>query len=162
MRKVYSRRTIRAVTICILLATVSTCYFAGWIIMTWAKATAFSSTSGTVLSTAIKEDAGRKLFHPQIEYTFVVNNRGYHSSIYSLIPFEDQGSDDWAKGVVKQYPPGTKCIVYYSPSEPSRCGLSRSLGNRSLAVSLSPVIAFFALFRSWFALKRAESTHCPK
>lgn len=96
------------------------------------RAVWFHSVQGTVVSKKLDSVVtGRINLHkPVIEYSYVVRGMPYRNSTYNLI--DDDGTEEWARSVLRDYKVDTACTVYYDPLNPQTSVLSHHPTSRAL------------------------------
>jgi len=116
----------------------------GWMVL----ASTMESTEGKVLQVDIRHEVGGKknLHYPEIAYEYSVEGMTYHGDVYSLIPLDDSGTEQWANDVVEQYSVGDACVVYYRKNNPHQSALTRSPSNGTVGFSVGMILlGLFAL-----------------
>lgn len=97
-------------------------------VVTALRTVLWRSTTGTVLSGKIQSTvSGRINLHkPIIQYEYVVAGKKYIGSRYTLVPMDDEGTEEWARGILATHPAGSKCRVFYRPGHPDASVLRRT------------------------------------
>lgn len=122
----------------LLLSGIGMIGISVWTLGSMVWASTLESTEGKVLQVDIRHVVGgtTNLHTPEIEYEYSVAGKTYHGDVYSLISFDNDGTEQWANEVVDRYPVGEACVVYYRKSKPNQCALTRSPHMRSVALSV--------------------------
>jgi hypothetical protein len=78
----------------------------------------FHSVQGTVVSKKLDSVVtGRINLHkPLIEYSYVVGGMPYRNSTFNLV--DEDGTEEWARSILRDYNIGAACTVYYDPLNP--------------------------------------------
>lgn len=88
------------------------------------RAVWFHSVQGTVISKKLHSivTGAINLHKPVIEYSYVVGGIPYRNDVFNLV--DDDGTEDWARSVLRDFRVGAPCTVYYDPSNPQTSALS--------------------------------------
>jgi hypothetical protein len=103
------------------------------------KVESYVETVGTVLRSEVTSHqktstsgSGRNrhtttttMYTPEIRYCYEVYGVTYEGSKYSYLGKTSSSSRGWAEKIVRQYPDGVSCTVYYDAGEPSQSVLVR-------------------------------------
>ncbi|GAB4325228.1 MAG: hypothetical protein Kow0059_21160 [Candidatus Sumerlaeia bacterium] len=86
-------------------------------------------------------------YKPVIVYRYDVGGQSYESSRFDYTASPFNRSEEDAKRIVAQYPPGTPVTVYYNPSYPQQAVLRRGVGRATLyLIGLSVLYIAFGVF----------------
>jgi hypothetical protein len=126
----------------------------------------FSSTEGTIITSAVTEHrntpgqkASRTTYGVKVSYSYSVGDQDYTGDRYQYDTWSS--SDSWASRVVNALPPGTKVRVHYDPANPRNSLLKPGIAGSHLfqLLFLTPFNALMiglwlgvgsALRRKWF------------
>lgn len=86
----------------------------------------YRKADGVVVSSSVKVGAQRSS-RPIIEYRYHVGGQELTGSRYAISSFDAAGTQPWAEGVVRSFPAGAACTVYYDPNDPHDSVLVRSV-----------------------------------
>jgi hypothetical protein len=92
----------------------------------------FHSVEGTVVSKKLDSVVvGRINLHkPVIEYSYLVQRTPYTNNVFNLA--DDDGTEEWARAILRNYRVGAACTVYYDPSNPQTSALSTAPTTRAI------------------------------
>lgn len=84
----------------------------------------FNAAPGRVVAARLESlERGRTNLHtPVVQYTYVVGGRQYRNEVYSVI--DNQGTIAWARGVLREFPVGGACTVYFNRANPQQSALT--------------------------------------
>ena len=126
----------------------------------------FSSTEGTIITSAVTEHrntpgqkASRTTYGVKVSYSYSVGDQDYTGDRYQYDTWSS--SDSWASRVVNALPPGAKVRVHYDPANPRNSLLKPGIAGSDLfqLMFLTPFNAVMiglwlgvgsALRRKWF------------
>ena len=122
----------------------------------WVRLLSFKETQGVVkgenLKLAFLSPSGVGEYIPEIYYSFSVNGTAYQGNKfmvqYASSKYEaNHGLKKWAQNILNKYNVGDKVAVYYNPSNPEECILSREFNWLLLLFFAFPVLFLFLFFK---------------
>lgn len=103
----------------------------------------FHSVQGTVISKKLDSVVAGKinLHTPVIEYSYVAQGKPYKNDVFNLV--DSDGTEQWARSILGDFPVGAACTVYYDPLNPQTSALSTRPTSRAMWLMIGS--AFFGL-----------------
>lgn len=112
----------------LLIALACACYYAtGILAFECLQIARLESVEGTVNAAKIEPVDMRRggfRYRPVIEYSYSVGGRDFSNDLYSMIFIDNVDEKKWAEAVVRDFPAGAACTVYYDPRNPQVSCLS--------------------------------------
>jgi hypothetical protein len=123
------------------------------------RVTGFHTVQGTVLSSKLHSVVtGRINLHkPVIEYSYVVQGKPYRNNVFS--PVDEDGTEEWARSILCDYPVGAGCEVYYDPADPQTSTLSVRPTTRAMWLMIGS--AFLGLVHLAGGILVVRAARCP-
>lgn len=102
----------------------------------------WKTVSGTVVSSAVKEEIGEAgdEFRPEIHYSYSIDGKTYEGKRYEILAWARPEAK--AKAIVSQFPVGAPISVFVNPENPNESVLSGKFVLSWLALIIS--LAFVA------------------
>lgn len=148
-----------------ILATIFTIILLGFFsvglfqVYRWARLFSYEETEGIVIGKNLKKafvsQSGVGEFVPEIYYSFSVNGMEYKGNKFILQYISKKneakhGLKRWAQSILDEYEVGDKVLLYYNPSNPKECVLSRKLGWLVLLPVIFPALLLILFFKFAF------------
>ncbi len=70
-----------------------------------------------------------KQHRPVIEYCYQVDGAQYEGNTLHFFPFRDDGTEEWAESVAREYVHGKECEVHYDAANPGNSALRMDAGD---------------------------------
>jgi hypothetical protein len=130
------------------------------------RSLAFRPVDGTVLAKRIDSvvSGNVNLHTPVIEYSYVVAGVQYRNSVYNLA--DEDGTEEWAASILRNYRVGAACTVYYDPSNPQFSALSVGATTKAVWIMiLASILGTFGLAKGILVFRLISSRNvvdgCP-
>jgi len=97
----------------------------------------WTETEGTVTSACVKKlnsQKGKDKYKPVISYNYEIGGAIYSSDKYNLSL--GYGDEDWAEGIIANYPAASKLTVHYNPENPAKAVIITGISPRNLEMLL--------------------------
>lgn len=122
----------------------------------------FHSVQGTVISKKLHSVVtGRINLHKHvIDYSYVVGGIPYRNNVFTLV--EDDGTEDWARSILRDFRVGAPCTVYYDPLNPETSALSTRPNSRAIwLIILSAFLGVVSVVGGTMAVRAASLPNKP-
>lgn len=84
-------------------------------------------------------------YSPEIEYEYVVNGKEYTATRFKTLGYSSE-SEVEVKKLVAKYPVGSKCKIYYNPSNHEDAAIEKNSPPSKMILAFGVLIVFFGLF----------------
>ncbi|GIX30697.1 MAG: hypothetical protein KatS3mg124_1169 [Porticoccaceae bacterium] len=124
----------------------------GWEMAQALKARNWPQAPGVVLESRVVRLGNADSEQPVVHYRYSVAGRTYSGRRITWT--EGGGNAQWARSLVRQYPPGRQVRVYYDPSDPARAVLRPEVDSRLVIGFLLGVVFFlFSAGLAWLTVR---------